>query len=152
MSKVSVRIDSSRPIFIEADADNFGQVFAAMSDEDQVNVLRAMVEHMKPHQIQWDYISIALEKDENLDVRDQLSVILPDIAAKDAEIAKLTDLIRWAHDTLYEINPSNYDHDEVCKLNDASVEVILGLAPALGERHGKSAEWWAERAKEQANV
>lgn len=43
-------------------------------------------------------------------------------------------LIRWAHDTLYEINPSNYDHDEVCRLNDASVEVILGLAQFLGER------------------
>lgn len=43
-------------------------------------------------------------------------------------------LIRWAHDTLYEINPSNYDHDEVCRLNDASVEVILGLARFLGER------------------
>jgi hypothetical protein len=68
------------------------------------------------------------------------------VAAKDAEIAKLRDLIRWAHDSLYEINPSNYDHDEVCKINDASVEVILGLAPTLGESHGKSAEWWESRA------
>jgi hypothetical protein len=93
MSKVTVRIDSSRPIFIEADADNFGQVFANMSDEDQVNVLRAMVEHMKPHRIQWDYISIALEKDENRDVRDQLSVILPDLAAKDAEVARLREAL-----------------------------------------------------------
>lgn len=42
-------------------------------------------------------------------------------------------LIRWAHDTLYEINPSNYDHDEVCRLNDASVEVILAFAQFLGE-------------------
>lgn len=58
---------------------------------------------------------------------------------------RLLELVRWAHDTLYEINPSNYDHDEVCKINDASVEVILGLAPTLGERHGKSAEWWANR-------
>ncbi|RWX78301.1 hypothetical protein EPK99_06640 [Neorhizobium lilium] len=91
MSKITVSIDSSRPIFIEADADNFGQVFANMSDEDQVNVLRAMVEHMKPHRIQWDYISIALEKDENRDVRDQLSVILPDIAAKDAQIERLRE-------------------------------------------------------------
>lgn len=63
-----------------------------------------------------------------------------------AENAKLMALIRWAHETLYEINPSNYDHGEVCKLNDASVEVILGLAPTLGETHGKSAEWWAARS------
>ncbi len=59
------------------------------------------------------------------------------------------DLIQWAHDTLYEINPSNYDHDEVCKLNDASVAVILGLAQYLGERHGKTDEWWADY---QANI
>ncbi|AEH79688.1 MazG nucleotide pyrophosphohydrolase domain superfamily [Sinorhizobium meliloti SM11] len=58
---------------------------------------------------------------------------------------RLRGLIRWAHDTLYEINPSNYDHDEVCKLNDASVEVILGLAVELGEKHGKSDAWWAQR-------
>lgn len=61
-------------------------------------------------------------------------------------VGKLLDLVRWAHDTLLEINPSNYTHDDVCQLNDASVEVILGLAPILGETHGKSAEWWSERA------
>ncbi len=63
-----------------------------------------------------------------------------------AAVAGLTGLIRWAHDTLWELNPSNYDHDEVCKVNDAAVEVILGLAPVIGETHGHSAEWWAERA------
>lgn len=99
MSKVSVRIDSSRPIFIEADADSFGQIFASMSDEDQVNVFRAMVVHMKAHPIQWDYIAIALEKEENRDVRDQLSVIFPDLAAKDAEIA----LLRQALDRIAEM-------------------------------------------------
>lgn len=64
-----------------------------------------------------------------------------------AEALALRELIRWAYDTLYEIDPSNYDHDEVCKLNDASVEVILGLAQALGEKCGKTAEWWAEYSK-----
>ena len=58
--------------------------------------------------------------------------------------ADLLNPLRWAHGTLYEINPSNYDHDEVCRLNDASVEVILGLAPVLGETHGKSPEWWTD--------
>lgn len=91
--KITVRIDSSRPVFIEADADSFGQIFASMSDEEQVNVFRAMVEHMKPHPIQWDYIAIAMEKDENRDVRERLSVIIPDIAAKDAEISKLREAL-----------------------------------------------------------
>ena len=63
-----------------------------------------------------------------------------------AKVQALVDMIRWAHDTLYEINPDNYDHDEVCKLNNASVEVILGLAPLLGEKHGKTDEWWQQRA------
>ena len=60
----------------------------------------------------------------------------------------LLPLIKWAHETLYEIDPSNYDHDEVVKLNDASVEVILGLAQALGEKHGYSADWWAQYRKD----
>lgn len=64
-------------------------------------------------------------------------------------VERLEQLVRWAHDTLWEINPSNYDHADVCKLNDASVEVILGLAPALGETHGKSPEWWSSRAAAQ---
>lgn len=57
--------------------------------------------------------------------------------------------LRWAHDTLYEINPSNYDHDEVCRLNNASVEVILGIAPLLGEKHGKADAWWHSRIERQ---
>lgn len=65
--------------------------------------------------------------------------------AAEAEVKRLRDLLRFSHDTLWEINPSNYDHDDVCKLNDASVEVILTIAPELGETHGKSKEWWAER-------
>lgn len=68
------------------------------------------------------------------------------LAAVEGEIVRLRDLIRWAHDTLWELNPSNYDHDEVCKANDAAVEVIFGLAPVIGETHGYSPEWWDARA------
>ena len=75
--KITVRIDSSRPIFIEADASAFGQIFAGMNDHEQVDVLRSVVEHMKPHKMQWDYIAMAMEKDENREVRDDLSVIFP---------------------------------------------------------------------------
>lgn len=76
------------------------------------------------------------------------------LAEHDAKVraeaeAPLLELLRWVHETLWEINPSNYDHDDVCKLNAASVEAILGIAPTLEETHGKSPEWWA--AREQAN-
>lgn len=76
MAKIKVDISSSRPLFIEADADSFGETFAHMPDEDQMSVLRSMVEHMKPHRIQWDFISIALEQPENHDIRDQLRAVL----------------------------------------------------------------------------
>ncbi|WP_189464943.1 hypothetical protein [Mesorhizobium sp. M2D.F.Ca.ET.223.01.1.1] len=63
-------------MFIDADAEAFGKVFANMDDEDQVQVFRAMVEAMKAHPTQWDHISIALEKPENSDVRDVLRNVL----------------------------------------------------------------------------
>lgn len=49
------------------------------------------------------------------------------------EVERLRGELGWAIETLREINPSNYDHDDVCALNSASVEVILGLQKALGE-------------------
>ena len=51
-----------------------------------------------------------------------------------AENERLRGELQWAIDTLQEINPSNYDHDDVCNLNGASVEVILGLQQALGAK------------------
>ena len=69
------------------------------------------------------------------------------LSALRTRLAEVEGALRWAHDTLWEINPSNYDHDDVCKINDASVEVILGIAPLIGETHGKSPEWWAAHRK-----
>lgn len=58
------------------------------------------------------------------------------VEALKAENQQMKELICWAYDTLKEINPSNYNHDDVCALNDASVEVILGLASiANGASH-----------------
>jgi hypothetical protein len=41
------------------------------------------------------------------------------------------DFLLWAIDCLMEINPSNYDHDDVCEMNSASVEVILAMQARL---------------------
>ena len=57
----------------------------------------------------------------------------------------LREAARKAHDTLIELNPNNYTHEDVCAANDAAVEAILLLADALGERHGKTEEWWNKR-------
>lgn len=65
------------------------------------------------------------------------------LKALEAENERLRNLLAWAYDTLVEINVSNYDHDDVCRLNDASVEVILGIkdevvpAAAQGEDDGR---------------
>ena len=61
-----------------------------------------------------------------------------EVAEAEAEVARLRGEIEWAMDTLQEINPSNYDHDQVCSLNAASVEVFLGLRAALAKEptHG----------------
>jgi len=73
---ITVNISSRFPVFIEADCDSFGAIFASMDDEEQIHVLRSMVEHMQPHAMQWDYISIALEKPENKALRDTLREVL----------------------------------------------------------------------------
>jgi hypothetical protein len=49
------------------------------------------------------------------------------------DVAELVEALRWAHDRLHEINENNYDHADVCELNAASVEVILGLRTALSK-------------------
>ncbi|QKC89977.1 hypothetical protein EB230_17360 [Mesorhizobium sp. NZP2234] len=88
MTKIKVDVSSSRPLFIEADAEAFGEVFAAMSSSDQVAVFAAMVWHMKPHRTQWDHISIELEATEaNRAVRDQFRAVL--FPEPDADAARL---------------------------------------------------------------
>lgn len=74
--KIEVRISSRFPVFIEADCDSFGAIFASMDDREQVQVFRSMVEHMGPHPTQWDHISIGLERPENREVRDRLREVL----------------------------------------------------------------------------
>lgn len=75
---ITVDISDRYPVLIDMHASAFGKIFAGMADNDQVSVLREMVEAMRPHQRQWDFISIELEKPENSDVRDTLrSVLFP---------------------------------------------------------------------------
>ena len=65
--------------------------------------------------------------------------------ALETQLAAARKAARSAHDTLIELSPSNYNHDDVCQMNNASVEAIFLLADVLGETHGKTAEWWKLR-------
>ena len=58
----------------------------------------------------------------------ETSDCLDTIEAQQRRIEELEAAISWAYETLMEINVSNYTHDDVCNLNNRSVEVILGLA------------------------
>ncbi len=58
---------------------------------------------------------------------------------------ELENAARTVHDTLVEIDEHNYSREDILRLNNASVEAILCLAPVLGEKHGHSEMWWAER-------
>jgi len=73
---ITVDISDRYPVLIDMDASAFGKIFAGMADDDQVAVLREMVEAMRPHQRQWDFISIELEKPENRELRDVLRNVL----------------------------------------------------------------------------
>jgi hypothetical protein len=78
--KLPVKITSNWPMSIEIDADRFGAIFAEMAADDQVATLAAMVEHMKPHQVQWDHISIELELPEHSNLRRTLrDVLFPEV-------------------------------------------------------------------------
>ena len=74
--KMPVKISSRYPMSIEIDADMFGEIFAHMAADDQVSTLAAMVQHMKPHQAQWDHISIELELPEHSNLRGTLRDVL----------------------------------------------------------------------------
>lgn len=73
---ITVDISDRYPVLIDMDASAFGKIFAGLPDDDQVAILREIVEAMRPHRRQWDFISIELEKPENRELRDELRNVL----------------------------------------------------------------------------
>ena len=54
------------------------------------------------------------------------------IATLKAQRDELLELLKWSDDKLGpEINPSNYDHQDVCELNANMVEVSLAIRAAI---------------------
>lgn len=73
---IRVEVRTNSLLWIKTDPNEFGRIFAAMDSEEQVLVLTAMVEHMRPHRLQWDYISIELKRPENNDILNELRACL----------------------------------------------------------------------------
>lgn len=74
--QIPIEIETTGVVFINVDADDFGRLFARMTDDDQVAVLAAMERHMRPHRMQWDFIAIELDKPENKATREALAQAL----------------------------------------------------------------------------
>ncbi len=69
----------------------------------------------------------------------RLIALAPTLAA---EVVRLRDAIEDALACLqFEINPSNYDHDDACRLNDNSCEAyaILAESICMGDGHARQA-------------
>lgn len=72
-----VDVSSSSPILrMEVETDCFGELFASMSSDEQVEVLRSILSYMSDHPLQWDYIAIELEKEDNADLLRSLKSIV----------------------------------------------------------------------------
>lgn len=63
--------------------------------------------------------------------KDKINTGAPEPADGQSAFDSEVDFLEWAYETLGEINPSNYGHDDVCELNDKSVEVILAIKARL---------------------
>lgn len=60
MTSVPVRIESSRPIFIEVDAQSFGDIFGRANAGEQAAILDAMMRALRQFPLQIDYVTIEL--------------------------------------------------------------------------------------------
>ena len=67
-----VQLDSRYPIDITVSVRDFGRHFVAMNSLEQVAVIRVIIEGMKEHPTQWDYIAIELENPDNADLASKI--------------------------------------------------------------------------------
>ena len=76
MAKISVSIDSSRPIFIEADAASFGEIFASANSSEQADILRAMFDELAKQGCQSDYLAMDLALPEYAETRERMRDVI----------------------------------------------------------------------------
>jgi hypothetical protein len=74
-SFIPVRIDASRPFFIEVDAESFADIFARASSLEQAEILRLCFQKMTSWPMQKDYIAMELRKEKYTQTRDALKEI-----------------------------------------------------------------------------
>lgn len=56
-----------KDVDVTLDAKGVAQMFAHLSDDEQAEILYEMVEAMKPHRMQWDYISLHMQTNTKFD-------------------------------------------------------------------------------------
>ena len=79
---IPVRIDSSRPIFIESDAASFAEVFAHANSEEQAEILRlALGKINDAFPLQLDQIALELEAEKYAKTREILAYLATEFSA-----------------------------------------------------------------------
>ena len=77
MTSMKVDVPTNSPILrMEVSVDDFGKMFSHMNSADQIAVIESMVNHMKPHATQWDFIATDLEGERHADLRRDLRDIV----------------------------------------------------------------------------
>ena len=100
-----------------------------MSSDEQVAVFRSIVEHMKPHRLQWDYIAIELEQEENREVRRELHDVLFQADKHRALIERLTAALTECED--YFDNRADADCDQDGFIPNEEMKRLQGVRDAL---------------------
>ena len=90
----------------------------------------------------WIEITIPRDNTHSTDRRDY-----QEVTAKEGDAAfivkavnchyELVEAVKFAFDNLQEINPLNYDHEDVCFMNQKNVEVIIALKSVLAKAKGE---------------
>ena len=78
MKTLKVNLYTNAPLFVEASADEIGKIFASADAGEQVAILEAMVRNMLPHQTQWDYVMMELDRPENKKTLEALRYVFKD--------------------------------------------------------------------------
>jgi len=59
--------------------------------------------------------------------------LLQQLKSSEAREARMREALELAAKLPFEINVSNYDHEDVCRLNERAVEVVLAARAAITE-------------------
>lgn len=94
---------------------------------------RTIADIMRSNECNTYVMSCHINRDELYkSMREDIATLCDGYATLKAQRDELLELLKWSDEKLGpEINPSNYDHQDVCELNANMVEVCLAIRAAI---------------------